>query len=65
MFVFDRSAFAVLLPLLMLAGAVVWSKTDAPARGAAAAMQATEGHSQERTAKGSPDQTVAASLPSR
>ena len=63
MFVFDRSAFAVLLPLLMLAGAVVWSKTEAPARGAA--TQAAAGHSEERPAQGSTDQTVAASLPSR
>jgi hypothetical protein len=64
MFVFDRSAFAVLLPLLLLAGAVVWSKTDAPAR--EAATQTAAGHSEERPAKGSSDrQTVAASLPSR
>jgi hypothetical protein len=63
MFVFDRNAFAVLLPLLMLAGAVVWSKNDAPARDTA--MQTAAGHSEERPAPGSPDQTVAASLPSR
>jgi hypothetical protein len=64
MFVFDRSAFAVLLPLLMLAGAVVWSKTDAPAR--AAATQAAAGHSQERPAtQSATDHAVAASLPSR
>ncbi len=64
MFVFDRSAFAVLLPLLMLAGAVVWSKTDAPARGAP--TQAAAGHSAENPAsRSTKDQTVAASLPSR
>jgi hypothetical protein len=51
MFVFDRSAFAVLLPLLMLAGVVVWSKGGMTA--------------QERPAPQSTDQTVAASLPSR
>jgi hypothetical protein len=51
MFVFDRSAFAVLLPLLLLAGVVAWSKV-----GTAEPRPAT---------KSTTDQTVAASLPSR
>ena len=63
MFVFDRSALAVLLPLLMLAGVVTWSKGGMAARPPAA--QAGE-RAQERPA---PEpvkaQTVAASLPSR
>ena len=64
MFVFDRSAFAVLLPLLMLAGVVVWSKADSPARGPVTPSAAA--HSEERAAPRSmADQTVAASLPSR
>jgi hypothetical protein len=63
MFVFDRSAFAVLLPLLMLAGVVVWSKG-----GIAAPRPATlvGDQTQERPSPTSTtDQTVAASLPSR
>ena len=63
MFVFDRSAFAVLMPLLMLAAVVVWSKADAPAQGAA--TQSLAGHSAERPAQQTTDHTVAASLPSR
>jgi hypothetical protein len=63
MFVFDRSAFAVLLPLLLLAGVVVWSKAEmTPPR----AEHRSEEQARERPAAKSPaDQTVAASLPSR
>jgi hypothetical protein len=61
MFVFDRSAFAVLLPLLMLAGVVAWSKGGSAApRPAAQSGQMTEERQPATT-----DQTVAASLPSR
>jgi hypothetical protein len=62
MFVFDRSAFAVLVPLLMLAGVVVWSKAGMPA-----SRPATQSGDQaeQRPAPASRDQTVAASLPSR
>ncbi len=63
MFVFDRSAFAVLVPLVMLAGVVVWSMG-----GIAAPRPATlvGDQTQERPSPTSTtDQTVAASLPSR
>jgi hypothetical protein len=63
MFVFDRSAFAVLLPLLMLAGVVVWSK------GGLAAPRPAAGPGEQAQERPAPnpamDQTVAASLPSR
>jgi hypothetical protein len=64
MFVFDRSAFAVLLPLLMLAGVVVWSKAGLPPP--PAATHSVGERSQERAAPApTTDHTVAASLPSR
>ena len=57
MFVVDRSALAVLLPLALLVGAVVWSNhssggVDAPAPAA-------------QTQEIQRDQAVAANLPSR
>ena len=50
MFVYSRSAAAVLLPLAMLVAVVLWSN-----RGPDTASQRAQ----------SPDQTVAANLPSR
>jgi hypothetical protein len=55
MFAFDRSAFAVLVPLALLLAVVLWSRQ---ADSLAAPQQAQE-HSSDR------DQTVAANLPSR
>ena len=54
MFAFDRSAFAVLVPLAMLLAVVLWANQS---NSRAASQQANE-HSPER-------QTVAANLPSR
>jgi hypothetical protein len=56
MFVVDRSAFAVLLPLALLVAAALWSNHSDGARVAESAAPAQ--HEQ-------PDQTVAANLPSR
>ena len=56
MFVVDRSAFAVLLPLAMLLGAVIWS--NRPESAAADSPPVAEQQLQK-------DQTVAANLPSR
>jgi hypothetical protein len=56
MFVVDRSALAVLLPLALLLGAVLWSNHSANATAAPAAAQPHHGQQ---------DQTVAANLPSR
>jgi hypothetical protein len=56
MFVVDRSALAVLLPLALLMGVVLWSNHSGGTEAAPAAAQ--EQHS-------APDQTVAANLPSR
>ena len=57
MFLVDRSAFAVLLPIALLLGVALWSNhsagTDAPAPPAAQTQRAEQ------------DQTVAANLPSR
>jgi hypothetical protein len=57
MFVFDRNALAVLLPLALLAAVAAWSNL-APAAAPVAAQQAQ----QRPLAK---DQAVAANLPSR
>lgn len=57
MFVVDRSALAVLLPIALLLGAVVWSNHSAGAE-LAAQMPAPTQRAQQ-------DQTVAANLPSR
>jgi hypothetical protein len=57
MFVFDRSALAVLAPLALLAGAASWSNRAPPA-----------GSRPQQTAESQPvrrDQTVAVNLPSR
>jgi hypothetical protein len=56
MFVVDRSALAVLLPLALLLGAAVWSNH----RAETSAQQSAAQPQRER-----PDQTVAANLPSR
>lgn len=56
MFVFDRSAFAVVLPLALLVAVVLWSNRATPPPGAQSAnapQTAREG------------QAVAANLPSR
>jgi hypothetical protein len=53
MFVFDRSALAVLLPLALLMAVVAFSHRSGDSRPQAAAAQAQQ------------DQTVAANLPSR
>jgi uncharacterized lipoprotein YajG len=55
MFVFNRSALAVLVPLAMLAGVAAWSNRDSTA----APQQSAQGAAAER------NQTVAANLPSR
>lgn len=56
MFVVDRSALAVLLPLALLMGVVLWSNRSGGSESAPAAAQ------QQQSA---PNQTVAANLPSR
>jgi uncharacterized iron-regulated membrane protein len=57
MFVFDRSALAVLAPLALLVGAVLWSNRTPPA--GVAVQQSAESQPVRR------DQTVAGNLPSR
>ena len=57
MFVVDRSALAVLLPIALLLGAVVWSNHSAGAE--LASQPATQAQRAQQ------DQTVAANLPSR
>ena len=57
MFVVDRSALAVLLPLALLLGAVLWSNQSANTTPASSAAQPQHGQQE--------DQTVAANLPSR
>ena len=57
MFVVDRSALAVLLPLALLLGAVLWSNQSANTPAATTAAQPRHGQQD--------DQTVAANLPSR
>lgn len=61
MFVFDRNALAVLLPLALLAAAVAWSNL-APSAAAVAAQQTAQPALQRPVAK---DQAVATNLPSR
>jgi hypothetical protein len=57
MFVFDRSALAVLVPLAMLAGAAIWSsRADTRTAQPQTARQSDAAHR---------DQTVAVNLPSR
>jgi hypothetical protein len=56
MFVVDRSALAVLLPLALLLGAVLWSNHS---EGTQAAQSAAQPQHERQ------DQTVAANLPSR
>lgn len=56
MFVFNRSALAVLLPLALLLGAVTWSNRSSTPAGAEAQLA---------KAQAGRDQAVAASLPSR
>ena len=59
MFAFDRSAAAVLVPLALLAAAVLWSRHgESPA----APQQMQAGHEAQGD---DPVQTVAANLPSR
>ena len=57
MFAFDRSAFAVLVPLALLLAVVLWSRQSSSL---AAPQQA-----QERERSNDETQTVAANLPSR
>jgi uncharacterized iron-regulated membrane protein len=57
MFVFDRSALAVLAPLALLVGAVLWSNRTPPV--GASVQQSAESQPLRR------DQAVAANLPSR
>jgi hypothetical protein len=57
MFVFDRSALAVLAPLALLIGAVLWSNRAAPV--GATVQQSADSQPVRR------DQAVAANLPSR
>ena len=56
MFVVDRSALAVLLPLALLVGAVLWSNHSQGTAGTQSAAQPQHEHR---------DQAVAANLPSR
>ncbi|MEJ0087551.1 MAG: hypothetical protein WDO72_17905 [Pseudomonadota bacterium] len=56
MFLVDRSPLAVLLPLALLVGAVLWSNHSGGASGKQSASRTQ--HEQQ-------DQTVAANLPSR
>jgi hypothetical protein len=73
MFAFDRSAFAVTLPIALLMAVVLWSNRDRPAA-APQAVQATERQTIDTrrdrefvaTETARPDQALAAaSLPSR
>ena len=57
MFVFNRSALAVLAPLALLVGAVLWSNRTPPVSGAV--QQSAESQPVRR------DHAVAANLPSR
>lgn len=57
MFVVDRSALAVLLPIALLLGVVVWSNYSE--RGRPAGQQSAQAQEVQR------DQTLAANLPSR
>lgn len=63
MFVFDRNALAVLLPLALLAAVAAWSNRGSPAAGPAVQQVAREQPAREPRAL--PDQAVAANLPSR
>ena len=63
MFVVDRSALAVLLPLALLLGAAVWSNHFGGAEPAARPGAQTQRAQQAQQAQ--QDQTVAANLPSR
>jgi hypothetical protein len=59
MFVFDRSAFAVVLPLALLAAAVLWSN-----RGQPEAPRQDQSMSESTDARTN-HQAIAANLPSR
>jgi hypothetical protein len=59
MFVFDRSAFAVVLPLALLVAAVLWSN-----RGQPVAPRQDQSTSASADARGD-HQAIAANLPSR
>jgi hypothetical protein len=62
MFAFDRSALAVLAPLALLVGVVLWSNSgDVPAEKGDLAQQVDDDPSPAEAAT----QTVAANLPSR
>jgi hypothetical protein len=63
MFVVDRSAFAVLVPLAMLAAVVAWSNQSKPQPAAQTDTPSLE--QDQDLATGSRNQTVAANLPSR
>jgi hypothetical protein len=68
MFVFDRSAFAVLLPIALLMAVVLWSNRDRPATTPRAdqtiGVRSDRGFVAAEAAR--PDQALAvASLPSR
>jgi hypothetical protein len=56
MFMIDRSALAVLLPLAMLVGVVLWSRADHATSSPQRSAHEESAHS---------DQAVAANLPSR
>jgi hypothetical protein len=63
MFLVDRSAFAVLVPLAMLAAVVFWSNQSKPQ---ASAQSDTPSLEQDQSLATEPrNQTVAANLPSR
>ena len=71
MFVFNRSAIAVLVPLALLVAVVLWSSRSVPARDAPAPRmparcirEADRRVASAPTARGGP-QAVAATLPSR
>jgi hypothetical protein len=67
MFAFDRSALAVLAPLALLAGVVLWSNFgDTPAAAQQAGIDARARSVDAQPASAEPaNQTVAANLPSR
>jgi hypothetical protein len=56
MFVFDRSAFAVVIPLALLVAVVLWSNRGTPPVETQPASASHDAHS---------DQALAANLPSR
>jgi len=65
MFVFDRSALAVVVPLALLVAVVLWSNRAAPPAGAPQAGPPLKAQSVAAARPAATDQTLAVNLPSR